>query len=1568
MGKKKKINNYNQKVDLKQEFPNVTLGKSDLELSKSEFKKPTGRILNKVFDKQLEKDPKKAAQGGFSEFDFGEYIVNEELSLKEWISKPTCVFKLKDKGGRMLTGYPKDNSFNTAKPVEKFLSIPAGKGKSTFLLRCLAYRNPDGGGATLVVPNDQLASEVLANHNEWLSQDNDDILDIEKDERVISCPICSERHTKYKTARNGPSEMINIFTWEEFLDAYLNHPDWIKPWVVFDEAHSDLSGYRNLIEGLEKTKKNNSFKMLKMSATPIGLPTSIKSAGKIESYYVSDFDKFLAINPKVFEKTTIVFCNIEEINLEPLKKVKINFLILNDGLKEYASDIVRSLDIPYLIFADSSYSNGFSFGDVNVISTGVSQRKFVDENGNKSTINVSSNSADLIQQKGRASREKEMNSYWVSTVSKWSREKLRNDYIGEEIERYFTIKKPSDNDKENLKNIIKIVKKPEKMTKSISSEEGKKYLKLVLARKLRDGLKQTELFADKINKKGVKINSGEFIFVNPLMTYFEEIDFSKILKEVTEKEVDKICKKYSWYNNTKDVNYFVFSSEDAEEVGFLLKSQQEFEIKEITKHKLRVKFKPYEIANAEPESEQEVTFSYQEDNVNNSNLLEEINTTKALLATWTEKFPFKNPEDVEKDIERLRKDTCKLEKQLQEDFNNWKNDLQKLKSISQRIEQAEIVLEDYEQLIESNNDLKNQIEDYRKILINNFGITDLIDWEEELNLAQTQISVIKDRGWLTDDNIEYILKNHKGIQQKLDRNWTVRADLANLYNCFSKAKNKLEWDLADFVGELDVDHPYQPHYTIFPLRVSGNHWGVLVISENKKENKRVFYTSSSSENEIKKEIEQIKPLIIQLIDQDAANEIQIINGAKQSNNGYDCGVYLVKYIQEFLETDNLTLNGIITEQDCQVFRQEWKTKIGAEKWCKWDAVSEEDIEGDQFQLTSISQINVADSIKNISLTDHAGDNKTTVSNSDDESIKRTKLPSFLNKNNQHNKSSVNPFSLETTRKGDMTLYLQIYQNPQLTIALEIQNEQDLESLENDGYWDKKIQDSSISDKQRIWLQTVRHHRLIEISIDTETVLDRLKKGEHWDMQISGKLLTNYQRLELRYFRQQKLIQLSIEREDDISRLEEKKHWDKQIKSSPITKKFFRQKIDLQIVRQLRLNKLERQRDLIYNQIRNRIQEEKDTDLLTDDAWWNEKVQNNYLTDQQQKDLQLLRNYRILKLDIKEETNPARLENNDHWDKLIQTVADPNLENERQITGLQIFRKLQLEKLKEKNFVQITNGIQEECNLYRLEDKGYWDDLIITTNSLTEKQRNNLQIIRHRQRIQIGIQAELDVDNLADKEYWDNEIKNHSLTDQQKVCLQTLRKTFFTKVNEITKYLLASQKRKATYLAADFPLPMLRPSASAETFSDSGYTSSKGDNEELEELKKQLEEKEEGLADLEEELEEKEEKLKNEIQDKRKCKEEWKELKNKVDDYFSKYNEIWELLKKTEKKVIFLEQENAELKKGGSGSSVSQENIQQKEMLNEKNISNKNDQSVLLDTIEELEKETAAIIVINDNKI
>jgi len=101
------------------------------------------------------------------------------------------------------------------------------------------------------------------------------------------------------------------------------------------------------------------------------------------------------------------------------------------------------------------------------------------------------------------------------------------------------------------------------------------------------------------------------------------------------------------------------------------------------------------------------------------------------------------------------------------------------------------------------------------------------------------------------------------------------------------------------------------------VRVSGNHWGLFILADQGNAY-QVYYTSSGQG--IVSEIKQIQPLISQITDQKTANNIQILTGAKQKD-GYNCGVYLIFYIQELLETGKLELTKIYTSQEIQAFRQ-----------------------------------------------------------------------------------------------------------------------------------------------------------------------------------------------------------------------------------------------------------------------------------------------------------------------------------------------------------------------------------------------------------------------------------------------------------------------------------------------------------------------------------------------------------------------------------------------------------------------------------------------------------------------
>lgn len=242
--------------------------------------------------------------------------------------------------------------------------------------------------------------------------------------------------------------MINVFTWWEFLDAFINRPSIIKPWVVFDEAHDDTPSYQVLIDSLfslSREKGERNFGIVKMSATFDDMPTSGILAGQMEDKLISDFNLvFEKMKDKnVFQKKVIVFCDdISKLNFEPLDKEidgkKVNYLILNDTLKDFATDIIRSMKAPLLVFANNDYSVGFSFGDVNVISTGRVNRTIYKEDakGNlvPSILDVKMQFADSLQQRGRGAREKEHSAIWMSLTNFDSKDKLMpKDYANLDV-------------------------------------------------------------------------------------------------------------------------------------------------------------------------------------------------------------------------------------------------------------------------------------------------------------------------------------------------------------------------------------------------------------------------------------------------------------------------------------------------------------------------------------------------------------------------------------------------------------------------------------------------------------------------------------------------------------------------------------------------------------------------------------------------------------------------------------------------------------------------------------------------------------------------------------------------------------------------------------------------------------------------------------------------------------------------------------------------------------------------------------------------------------------------------
>ncbi|HXN54514.1 MAG TPA: hypothetical protein VN854_00935, partial [Mycoplasmatales bacterium] len=319
-----------------------------------------------------------------SNYNFGERVLNLDLSLKEWLNNE---FKI----GSFTFNNKRFNPKTITSDYKLFLGT--GTGKSTFLPRCIAAHN---NGCTIVVHDDYLVGSILHAHNKWLSKGNLNPSEENYDERVINCPICGENHSKiedgqkraYETIHNGPSKSINVFTWNNFVSALCDSEkrEWIKQVVIFDEAHVDYPYYKETIELFTsyRDKLNKDYKIIQTSATFSDLPSSLILKGKINDFYVNPekIREFCEKNPGFLNKKIVIFCSeFSKLNFKILDDNKIKYLVLNEDLKDFASEMTRSTDAK-LVIADSSYSMGLSPGDVNVISTGISHLENVIKNEN----------------------------------------------------------------------------------------------------------------------------------------------------------------------------------------------------------------------------------------------------------------------------------------------------------------------------------------------------------------------------------------------------------------------------------------------------------------------------------------------------------------------------------------------------------------------------------------------------------------------------------------------------------------------------------------------------------------------------------------------------------------------------------------------------------------------------------------------------------------------------------------------------------------------------------------------------------------------------------------------------------------------------------------------------------------------------------------------------------------------------------------------------------------------------------------------------------------------------------
>jgi hypothetical protein len=71
---------------------------------------------------------------------------------------------------------------------------------------------------------------------------------------------------------------------------------------------------------------------------------------------------------------------------------------------------------------------------------------------------------------------------------------------------------------------------------------------------------------------------------------------------------------------------------------------------------------------------------------------------------------------------------------------------------------------------------------------------------------------------------------------------------------------------------------------------------------------------------LEEEKQQLEPFISQICGE--YTPIQIIHPTDRQSKGYECGVYLVFYCQEILETGQLQLNRHHSSTTCQQFRFE----------------------------------------------------------------------------------------------------------------------------------------------------------------------------------------------------------------------------------------------------------------------------------------------------------------------------------------------------------------------------------------------------------------------------------------------------------------------------------------------------------------------------------------------------------------------------------------------------------------------------------------------------------------------
>lgn len=523
--------------------------------------------------------------------------------------------------------------------------------------------------------------ETMLKYNASSEEEKDKWLKIANDKykRVFECPICKKEHTDidgkpYEIVRNAPG-FLNIFTAPEFLDAYCNRPQDINGWVLLDEGHEDTPIYQAIMVGLmganaksyigDQAKsyhsKTRPFKITRMSATFGHKPISKKLDGIMTDYYINDFTKIdLNKHPELFGRKIIVFVDKPDkdeqgnkivwekdasdknskvftgINYRELKN-NTKTLILNDAIKDYATDIVQALEPPLYVIASRDYSVGFSFGDVAVIVTPCSTRQIVyDDKGVWKYRTVEGKPAiyDMLQGRGRGARSKFMTSVCMflidSHYTKYKNE-LSKDITAELLLKKFETTKTGAEmikDEEGKKLIKRLVEfySRNKETPPLSDKEGTRYLNLILTKELKNNMtyklwnvskeetekvndekkkferlakiqdnkktKEATEAAKKMRDKASKLKvreAGEFIFKNGLLKQFFKPD---LLPQIIKKANAERIARY----RAGEVDDYVFkNNNEATIVGWLLQSQDSKNgyTYNLEGDKLSIKFKPF---------------------------------------------------------------------------------------------------------------------------------------------------------------------------------------------------------------------------------------------------------------------------------------------------------------------------------------------------------------------------------------------------------------------------------------------------------------------------------------------------------------------------------------------------------------------------------------------------------------------------------------------------------------------------------------------------------------------------------------------------------------------------------------------------------------------------------------------------------------------------------------------------------------------------------------------------------------------------------------------------------------